>query len=180
MRKTLLRCSGTFQNGQPNAHLPGLRHSAGSGKHRRFHGGTGENPVCNAPKVPHVTALFALCGLSEHLPEKLAQSQNQPHTGELCGAWLVAAIFRDAFSIVLYFTIEKQVYPVSDPPNIQRKYRLMFCTFSRLLYAERYGNIQLPKGVRVSGGHLCEAEAPTEAAAETVAAVWLTERLLQA
>ena len=22
----------------------------------------------------------------------------------------------------------------------------MFCTFSRLLYAERYGNIQLPKG----------------------------------
>ena len=35
-------------------------------------------------------------------------------------------------------------------------------------------------GVRVSGGHLCEAEAPTEAAAETVAAVWLTEGLLQA
>ena len=33
--------------------------------------------------------------------------------------------------------------------------------------------------VRVSGGHLCEAEAPTEAAAETVAAVWLTEGLLQ-
>ena len=32
--------------------------------------------------------------------------------------------------------------------------------------------------VRVSGGHLCEAEAPTEAAAETVAAVWLTEGLL--
>ena len=26
-----------------------------------------------------------------------------------------------------------------------------------------------PDGVRVSGGHLCEAEAPTEAAAETVA-----------
>ncbi len=25
-----------------------------------------------------------------------------------------------------------------------------------------------PDGVRVSGGHLCEAEAPTEAAAETV------------
>ena len=34
--------------------------------------------------------------------------------------------------------------------------------------------------VRVSGGHLCEAEAPTEVAAETVAAVWLTEGLLQA
>ena len=33
--------------------------------------------------------------------------------------------------------------------------------------------------VRVSGGHLCEAEAPTEAAAETVAAVWLTEGLLR-
>ena len=32
--------------------------------------------------------------------------------------------------------------------------------------------------VRVSGGHLCKAEAPTEAAAETVAAVWLTEGLL--
>ena len=31
--------------------------------------------------------------------------------------------------------------------------------------------------VRVSGGHLCKAEAPTEAAAETVAAVWLTEGL---
>ena len=29
-------------------------------------------------------------------------------------------------------------------------------------------------GVRVSGGHLCEAEAPTE-----VAAVWLTEGLLE-
>jgi len=43
--------------------LPGLRHSAGTGKHRRFHGGTGENPVCNAPKVPHVTALFARCGV---------------------------------------------------------------------------------------------------------------------
>ena len=39
-------------------------------------------------------------------------------------------------------------------------------------------------GVRVSGGHLCEAEAPTEVAAETVAAetvaaVWLTEGLLE-
>ncbi len=34
-------------------------------------------------------------------------------------------------------------------------------------------------GVRVSGGHLCEAEAPTEAAGETVAAVWLTEGLLE-
>ena len=34
--------------------------------------------------------------------------------------------------------------------------------------------------VRVSGGHLCEAEAPTAVAAETVAAVWLTEGLLQA
>ena len=33
--------------------------------------------------------------------------------------------------------------------------------------------------VRVSGGHLCKAEAPTEAAAETVAAEWLTEGLLQ-
>ena len=31
----------------------------------------------------------------------------------------------------------------------------------------------------MSGGHLCEAEAPTEAAAETVAAVWLTEGLLE-
>ena len=30
-------------------------------------------------------------------------------------------------------------------------------------------------GVRVSCGHLCEAEAPTEAAAETVSAEWLTE-----
>ena len=145
MRKTLLRCSGTFQNGQPNAHLPGLRHSAGTGKHRRFHGGTGENPVCNAPKVSHVTALFALCGLSERLPKNCPKSKSAPHS-ELCGAWLVAAIFRDAFYIVLYFTIEKQVYPVSDPPNIQRKHRLMFCTFSRLLYAKRYGNIQLPKG----------------------------------
>ena len=84
------------------------------------------------------------------LAEKLAQSQNQPHTDELCGAWLVAAIFRDAFFIVLYFTIEKQVYPVSDPPNIQQKYRLMFCTFSRLLYAERYGNIQY-NGKGISG-----------------------------
>ena len=146
MRKTLLRCAGTFQNGQPNAHLPGLRHSAGTGKHRRFHGGTGENPVCNAPKVPHVTALFALCGLSEHLPKNCSKSKSAPAQFACVGAWLVAAIFRDVFSIVLYFTIEKQVYPVSDPPNIQRKYRLMFCTFSRLLYAERYGNIQLPKG----------------------------------
>ena len=34
-------------------------------------------------------------------------------------------------------------------------------------------------GVRVSGGHLCEAEAPTEVVAETVAAVWLTEGLLE-
>ena len=33
--------------------------------------------------------------------------------------------------------------------------------------------------LRVSGGHLCEAEAPTEVVAETVAAVWLTEGLLQ-
>ena len=33
--------------------------------------------------------------------------------------------------------------------------------------------------VRVSGRHLCKAEAPTEAAAETVAAIWLTEGLLQ-
>ena len=146
MRKTLLRCAGTFQNGQPNAHLPGLRYSAGTGKHRRFHGGTGENPVCNAPKVPHVTALFALCGLSEHLPKNCSKSKSAPTQANCAGAWLVAAIFRDVFSIVLYFTIEKQVYPVSDPPNIQRKYRLMFCTFSRLLYAERYGNIQLPKG----------------------------------
>ena len=40
---------------------------------------------------------------------------------------------------------------------------------------------QLPPGVwvRVSGGHLCKAEAPTEAAAETLSAVWLTEGLLQ-
>ena len=29
--------------------------------------------------------------------------------------------------------------------------------------------------VRVSCGHLCEAEAPTEAAAETVSVEWLTE-----
>ena len=29
----------------------------------------------------------------------------------------------------------------------------------------------------MSGGHLCKAEAPTEAAAETVAAEWLTEGL---
>ena len=145
MQKTLLRCSGTFQNGQPNAHLPGLWHSAGTGKHRRFHRGTGENPVCNAPKVPHVTALFALCGLSEHLPRNYPKSKPAPHRRTVRG-WLVAAISGDAFSIVLYFTIEKQVYPVSDPPNIQQKQRLMFCTFSRLLYAERYGNIQLPKG----------------------------------
>ena len=41
-------------------------------------------------------------------------------------------------------------------------------------------NLCLPlTRVRVSCGHLCEAEAPTEAAAETVAAVWLTEGLLQ-
>ena len=31
--------------------------------------------------------------------------------------------------------------------------------------------------MRVSGGHLCEAEAPTEAAAETVSAARLTEGL---
>ena len=79
LQKTLLRYSGTFQNGQPNAHLPGLWHSAGTGKHRRFHGGTGENPVCNAPKVPHVTALFALCGLSEHLPKNCPKSKSAPH-----------------------------------------------------------------------------------------------------
>ena len=30
----------------------------------------------------------------------------------------------------------------------------------------------LPKGARVSGGHLCEAEAPTEATAETGTAEW--------
>ena len=34
--------------------------------------------------------------------------------------------------------------------------------------------------VRVSGGHLCEAEAPTEAAAETVSCAAMTEGLLQA
>ena len=34
-------------------------------------------------------------------------------------------------------------------------------------------------GVRVSGGHLCEAEAPTEAAAETVDCEAMTEGLLQ-
>ena len=79
LRKALLRCSGTFQNGQPNAHLPGLWHSAGTGKHQRFHGGTGENPVCNASKVPHVTALFALCGLSEHLPKNCPKSKPAPH-----------------------------------------------------------------------------------------------------
>lgn len=54
MQKTLLRCSGTFQNGQPNAHLPGLRHSAGTGKHRRFHGGTGENRQHHSPQPPEL------------------------------------------------------------------------------------------------------------------------------
>ena len=34
-------------------------------------------------------------------------------------------------------------------------------------------------GVRVTCGHLCEAEAPTEAAAETVACEAMTEGLLQ-
>ena len=34
-------------------------------------------------------------------------------------------------------------------------------------------------GVRVSGGHLCEAEAPTEAAAETVGRESASEGLLQ-
>ena len=58
---------------------PRLRYSTGTGKHRRFHGGTGENPVCNAPKVPHVTALFALCGLSEHLPKNCPKSKPAPH-----------------------------------------------------------------------------------------------------
>ena len=47
--------------------------------------------------------------------------------------------------------------------------------------AEAYADQRLPVfRLRVAGGHLCEAEAPTEAAAETVAAVWLTEGLLQA
>ena len=44
-----------------------------------IHGGTGENPVCNAPKVPHVTALFALCGLSERLPKNCPKSKSAPH-----------------------------------------------------------------------------------------------------
>ena len=90
LQKTLLRYSGTFQNGQPNAHLPGLWHSAGTGKHRRFHGGTGENPVCNAPKVPHVTALFALYGLSEHLPKKLPKVKTSPTQANCAGLgwWL--------------------------------------------------------------------------------------------
>ena len=34
-------------------------------------------------------------------------------------------------------------------------------------------------GVRVSGGHLCKAEAPTEAAAETVDCKAMTEGLLR-
>lgn len=58
---------------------------AGTGKHRCFHGGTGENPVCNAPKVPHVTALFALCGLSEHLPRNCPKSRPAPHSSPVWG-----------------------------------------------------------------------------------------------
>ena len=37
----------------------------------------------------------------------------------------------------------------------------------------------LVQRVRVSGGHLCEAEAPTEAAAETVDCKAMTEGLLR-
>ena len=38
-----------------------------------------KNPVCNAPKVPHVTVLFALCGLSERLPKNCPKSKSAPH-----------------------------------------------------------------------------------------------------
>ena len=48
------------------------------------------------------------------------------------------------------------------------KQRVVFCCGD-------YG-LRLPlTRVRVSGGHLCEAEAPTVAAAETLSVVWLTE-----
>ena len=78
MRADLHRATCLLPCGRhPN--LPELRNKRGTGKHRCFHGGTGENPVCNAPKVPHVTALFALCGLSEHLPKNCPKSKPAPH-----------------------------------------------------------------------------------------------------
>jgi len=82
--------SGVPALSRTDNHLPGLRHSAGTGKHRRFQRGTGENPVCNAPKVPHVTALFALYGLSEHLPKKLPKVKISPTQANCAGLgwWL--------------------------------------------------------------------------------------------
>ena len=48
-----------------------------------------------------------------------------------------------------------------------QSFDLIFCRFSHLLSPPFRVNMVTTKGVRVSGGHLCEAEAPTEATAET-------------
>ena len=54
----------------------------------------------------------------------------------------------------------------------------IFCRFSHLLSPPFRVNMGTTKGVRVASGNLCEAEAPTEAAAETLPRI-AAEGLLQ-